>query len=229
MKQLGASLLVLVCLSGCNAAADDTAGIQVLGRGMVEVAPDMGYVDLYVRREGPSADALKQELDTVVRAVLELTRQLAIAERDVTATAISITPRYRRRDKETVVEGLVATRTISITLRELDRFGELLNRALSLGVNNVNPMRLDTSRRSELEDEALDLAMSDARREAARVAAGFEVTLGQVTRVQVSSHTPQPRELARAAVMSDAGTDISVGVIRIERSLQATFAIGRGD
>jgi uncharacterized protein YggE len=186
----------------------------------------MGYVRLQVRREGTSADALKQELDSVVGAVLDLTARLGIEARDVTATAVTISQRYRRRDNEMVMEGLTANRTVSVTLRDLDRFGDLLNESLELGVNNLDPIRLDTSRRDTLEDEALDLAMEDAKREASRVAAGFSVTLGPVTDVQVGGHSPRPTpEVATMAMRSDSAMPVSPGVIRIERMVQATFAI----
>ena len=36
--------------------------------------------------------------------VLDLARRLDIEERDVTATAVTINPRYRRRDNESVVD-----------------------------------------------------------------------------------------------------------------------------
>ena len=227
MKPL-TKILFLFALAACGPVGADTpAGIHVSGRGTVEVAPDMGYVRLHVRREGTSADTLKQELDTVVGAVLDLTSQLGIAARDVTATAVSINPRYRRRNNESVVEGLIASRTVSVTLRDLDRFGELLNQSLAVGVNNLDPIRLETSERDALENQALDLAMQDAAQEAARVAAGFSVALGPVTDVQVGAHSARPTEAAAMsmALRADSEMPFSPGVIRIERFVQATFAI----
>lgn len=205
--------------------ADISNGIHVNGLGSVEVVPDMGYVTLHVRREGTSAAMLKKDLDSVVQKVIALTDKLGIDATDVTAAAVSVNPRYRRRDNESVVEGLIATRTVSITLRELDEFGPLLNESITLGVNNVDPIRLDTSRRAALEDQALTLAMEDAQQEAARIAAGFGVELGPVSNVQVGFHSPRP-EMRAAGLMADSsGSDFSPGLIRIERSLQATFAI----
>ena len=107
---------------------------------------------------------------------------------------------------------------------DLDRFIDLMNQALSLGANNVDPIRLDTSKREALEDEALSLAMADAKAEAARVADGFGVTLGPVTSVQVGAHSPRP-EAMRAMSYADSAPSFSTGLIRINRSLSATFAI----
>lgn len=224
---LRALWVTLACVVSLAVHAETPAGIHVSGRGTLEVEPDMGYAQLQVRREGMDAGALKGELDGIVRDVLVLTKQLGIAERDVTATAVSISPRYQRKNDEVVVAGLTATRSIQVTLRDLDRFGDLLNGALDLGINNLDPIRLDTSERAALEDRALTLAMEDAAREAARVAAGFGVTLGPVSDVAVEQHGPRPAEMAlRAASFADApGGDFSPGVITIERFVMATFSI----
>lgn len=215
--------LFTLCLA-CPVLAEQSSGIHVSGRGTLEIEPDMGEVVLNVRREGTRAAALKTELDRVVSAVLKLSRELGIDKRDVTASALSITPRYQRRDNESVVEGLIASRRIEITLRDLDTYGDLLNESLALGVNNTDPIRLDTTEREVLEDRSLVLAMEDARAEAAKVAAGFDVELGPVTDVQVGGHSPRP-EAMRSMAMDSGGGDFSPGVIRVERFINATFSI----
>lgn len=201
-------------------------GIHVAGQGMLEVEPDMGYVQLHARREGQDPAALKRELDEVIRAVLKLTDRLGIDPKDVTAAAVSITPRLRHQDGETLVDGLIASRTLDVTLRKIDQFGELINGALELGINNVDPIRLDSSRRDALEDEALVLAMADAQAEAARVATGFGVPLGAVIDVQVGGRMPAPGFASGMMMRAEAGGgSFSPGLIRIERSVDATFGI----
>lgn len=222
LSLLGVALLWALSLS---AQADTPAGVHVSGQGTLEVAPDMGYVALHVRRDGTDAATLKRDLDKVVRGVLALTKQLGIAERDVTATAVSISPRYQRRNDEMVVTGLTASRSIEVTLRDLDRFGDLLNGALDLGVNNLDPIRLDTTERASLEDRALTLAMEDAAREAAQVAAGFGVALGPVSDVTVEQHSARPKEVRMMAMADTGGGDFSAGVITVERFVMATFSI----
>ena len=219
------SILVLGLTLASAPARAQIEGVHVSGHGSVEVEPDMGHVLLHVRREGQNASELGKELDDVVRAILELTRELGISRRDVTAAAISINPRHRRSNNETVVDGLIATRTIALKLRNLDRFSALMNRSLAAGVNNVDPIRLDSSRREALEDQALKLAMEDAKAEAARVAQGFSLALGPVIDAHVGGHTPRPQAAAMMMRESAGAGAFSPGIIRIDRFVQATFAI----
>ena len=221
------TLLVATLLTTAMAATvlAQSNGIHVSGQGSLEVEPDMGSVSMHVRREGSDPAELRREIDKVVRAILKLVRNLKIAESDVTTAALSINPRYRRRDSETVVDGVIATQTILITLRDLDLFGRLLNRSLAEGVNNVDPIRLDTSRRVELENQALEVAMKDAREEAARVALGLDLRLGQALNVQVVSHSLRP-QMALMEMRSAGNSDtFNPGLIRVERNVQVTFAI----
>jgi uncharacterized protein YggE len=221
-------LLAAVCLALFATAAQAADGIHVTGHGSLEVAPDIGTVRLHVRFEGADPGALKNQLDDIVTQVLKLAERLDIRPQDVAATLVSIQPRYQRRGSDTVVDGVVGTRTISVKLRNLDLFGTLLNEALAMGINNVDPLVLDSSRRRELEQEALDLAMVDALELADRVAEGFGVSRGEVLDVHVTAHSVMPtREIAAFSAARDS-SPFSAGVIRIERTVQATFAVPGG-
>lgn len=216
--------LLIVSQFAAAAAYAEPEGIHVSGRGVVEVEPDMAHLTLQVTREGQDAAALKKTLDEVTRAVLKLSRSLGIGAEDVTAAVVNIHPRYRRGSGPSVIDGVQASRTIAVVLRNLDRYGELMNGALELGVNSVSGTQLDTSRREELEKQALELAMLNAREEAQRVAAGFGVRTGLVLDVNVGARFVQPKLALRAMEMST-GDDFSAGLITIEREVQATFAI----
>jgi len=215
-------LLITMLLTSSAIAAE---GIHVSGRGMVETVPDMGIVNLHIRREGEDPAALEQAMNQVVADVLKLTRKMKVAERDVTAALVSIQPRYQRRDDETVLAGVTATRTVTVVLRKLTDFPALLTAALALGVNNVDPMQLDTSQRAALESKALDLAMADARARAEQVAAGFAVSCGKVLDVQVSSYSVAPKMAMMEMRMSADSDAFAPGQIRIEQTVDATFAI----
>ena len=178
-----AFLTLIAFAGGCTQAEQPSAtgGIHVYGQGTLEVEPDMGRVQLHVRREGSEADALTAELNQVVAAVIDLAKRSGIETRDIQATSLSITPRYQRRGDETVVDGLIATRSIDLLLKDLTVFPALLGEALASGVNNVDPIRLDSSERTAREDEALALAMEDAKAEAARMTSTTPVSISTST------------------------------------------------
>lgn len=220
-----AALLPAALLMAAPARAETPAGIHVSGTGEMLVVPDMARLTLEVRREGTDAAALKRELDAVTEAILELTDELDIERRDVTAAAVNVYPRYRRHDDETVPDGVVASRTVEVTLRALDDLGTLINGALERGANGVNGVALDASNRAELERRALDLAIDDAKAAAQQIAGRFEVTLGALVDASAGGQTPQPLRMAGMAEMKAADSAFSPGEMTIRRDVQATFSI----
>ncbi len=221
-----AALLLAVLVCG-GAAADAPNGIHVTGIGEIVVVPDMARLTLEVRREGRDAAALKAELDTVTAAVLELADELDISRRDVTAAAVNIHPRYQRHNEDERPEGVIASRTIEITLKDLERIGELINGALERGANGVRGVALDASNRVELEQQALDEAIDDAIREARQVAERFDVNLGLLQDAHTGNHQVQPLMMeAMSARSADQGS-FSPGEMTIRREVQATFGIRR--
>lgn len=215
----------VLALTGAVSAAEPAQGIHVNGVGEVQVVPDMARVSLEVRREGEDAAALKEELDTVTAAVIELTRTLDIESRDVTAAQVSVYPRYRRPDDEQPPPGVVATRSIDVTVRDLEHIAGLINGALERGANGVTGMVLDASNRPELERKALDLAIDDATREAQQMAKRFEVNLGKLLDATSTPHSAQPLRFAGMAEARVADKSFEPGELTIRRDVQATFGI----
>lgn len=219
--------LLIAALACAGAAAEGPNGIHVTGIGEIVVVPDMARLTLEVRREGPDAAALKADLDQVTSAVLELADELDIPRGDVTAAAVNIHPRYQRPNGDEQPEGVIASRTIEITLMELERIGELINGALERGANGVRGVALDASNRVELEQRALDNAIDDAVREARQVAERFDVNLGLLQDARTGNHQVQPLMMeAMSARSADRGS-FSPGEMTIRREVQATFAIRR--
>lgn len=225
-----ASLAGLVLLLPLGAWSEDAlSGIHVSGVGEVRVVPDMARLTLEVRREGTDAARLKSELDQVTAATLDLTRELDIPERHVTAAAVSIHPRYHHpRQGEPEQDGLIASRTIEVTVEQLDLLGELINGALERGANGVRDVQLDATNRTSLEQRALKLAIDDAVQEARRMAEHFEVELGLLKNASASRNQPQPMMRMTSMAESDGTPDsFAPGEMVIRRDVQATFGIRR--
>jgi len=210
--------------AGRDDAPHDGGLIAVTGTGSATAAPDLVRVQFAVTREGADAAALMAELDTVVANVLALGRELDIASGDITAAAVEVYPRYEQGD-ERRMQGVTASRSIQVTLRDLSRYGRLVDGSLGTGINGVSGVQLDVSNRGELEALALDRAIEAAREQAARVARGFVVTLDGVHRVDVDAGAqPAPMAMRRLAMESSGGS-FSAGDIEIQRRVRAQYRI----
>ena len=221
----GAALTAFVVGHTEVAMADTLEGIHVTGRAEIAVEPDMARMVLQVSAEAPDAVTVKQQIDSVTRSVLKLTDRYGIKRRDVTAAVVNLSINYQYDKNRRRADGMQGSRTINVTLRDLDDYGNFMNDALEVGINSISGVQLDTSKREKLEQEALDAAIRNARESAAHVAKEFGVELGPVKNVHVQPGHAEPRMMAMARSADAAGGDFSGGEIDIRRDVSATFSI----
>ena len=137
--------------------------------------------------------------------VLALTRSLKIDPRLVNATQVQVQPEYswNEKDRKQVLQGYVVSRQIEVTVKDLDQLGQLLEKAVDAGVNQVGDPQLDSSRRKELEREAMARAVQDARLNAGTLATAAGVKLGPVRNLNgQTSAMPVPMYRRQPVAMS---------------------------
>ena len=105
------------------------------------------------------------------------------------ATRINVQPEYNwdNNARERNLIGYFVSRQVEVELRDLEKLGQLLERAIDLGVNQVGDPRLDSSKRRDLEREALAKAVADARLNAEAVAKAAGAKLGTARTISANS------------------------------------------
>ncbi|HUO96693.1 MAG TPA: SIMPL domain-containing protein [Steroidobacteraceae bacterium] len=187
LRPWAAALAFLALAAVARAApADEVRQVTVVGRGEVRAAPDRATVTLGVHATAPTVEAARGEADRVVASLLAVARGLKLADADVRATGLSVSPDYDfgdgRRTRKLL--GYSVDRQVVVLLKDIDRLGELIERGLGAGANTASSPQLDSSRRAELEREALARAVGDARQNAAAIATALEATVGRVRAVR---------------------------------------------
>ncbi|HEY5810008.1 MAG TPA: SIMPL domain-containing protein [Povalibacter sp.] len=211
-KLLCAALLgAMLCGSAVAADNDEHPRIiAVSGQGEVQAEPDQAIVSLGVESRKPRLEDARAEVTKTVEAVLKLTRDLKIDQKYVRATRISVQPEYNwdTAAKERNLIGYFVSRQVEVDLRDLEKLGTLLEKATDLGVNQLGDPRLESSKRRDLEREALGKAVADAKLNAEAVAKAAGVKLGSARTISASSGfvpVPVTARMKTMAMASDAG------------------------
>jgi uncharacterized protein YggE len=209
-----AALSVLLLTSIWPAAFAQAPGeprprtVAVPGQGEVQAEPDRALVMLGIQARQLKLDEARAEVNQKVDAVLKLTRDLKIDSKYVRATRINIQPEYSYNKNARSLLGYNVTRQIEVDLRNLEQLGQLLERATDLGVNQLSEPRLDSSKRAELEREALAKAVADARLNAETLVKAAGGRLGPVRSMSASSNSvAPPMPFLRRAVVAEAAGD----------------------
>lgn len=203
------AMLALTILPG-QVMSDDTSNrvVTVSGRGEVSVEPDRAEISLAILVRGDQQQAAQREVDDTVEAVLRLTDKLGIARQDVRTTRLNINPEFRwdKSTNERVITGYTIQRTVEVMLTDLEKLGELMQRATSAGVNQVSPPVLGAKDEDRHRREALSRAAEDARLNADVLARTLGAKLGEVRRITSSDviHHPAPVRMESRAMMANA-------------------------
>lgn len=190
------------------------ARIIVSGEGSVTSAPDYAYVTIGAMTEGATAGAVTNANSRIMAAVGAALRNAGIAPQDVQTVHFSVQPVYASATSSSApkLSGFSVTNQFGVTVRQIERVGEVLDRAIGAGANDVGTIQFLHTDPSKTLDAARTAALADARRKAELYAHAAGLTLGAVSWIieeQISA--PQPRFLgarvAGASVPIAAGED----------------------
>lgn len=218
-RMLVLALASVAALAPLAASAQQQATpprIIVMGEGEAAAAPDMALLSLSVMREAPTARAALDANNEAMAAVIAAMKSSGIADRDLQTAGVQIQPRYNYLNKPdgTQVAELVAyqvTNTLSVRIRELARAGEILDKSVSLGVNQGGGIAFANDNPAPIIDEARRKAVTDALAKARTLADAAGVQLGRVLEITDMSY-PQPGPIMDKAVRFEA----AAGAVPVE-------------
>jgi uncharacterized protein YggE len=191
--------------------------IVVSGEGEATIAPDMALLSLSVMREAKTArDALDANNDAMAAVIAAMT-SAGNAARDRQTAGIQINPRYNYTNKpdgsqEAELVAYQVTNTLSVRVRDVDKTGDILDKAVSLGVNQGGGIVFTNDDPKATITEARKKAVADAVAKAKTLAEAAGVSLGRVLEITDQNVAPMPMPMnakafdaARGAVPVQAG------------------------
>jgi uncharacterized protein len=185
------------------AEAEQPRTVSVSGQGEIQAEPDRAFVTLGIEARKPKLEEARATVTKAVDSVLKLAAELKIDSKLVRTTRLTVQPEYNWEGnvRERKLIGYYVARQVEIDLRDLEKLGQLLERAVDLGVNQIGDPRLDSSKRRDLEREALAKAVADARLNAEALAKAAGATVGAPRTISASSGFVPPPAPMRAKVM----------------------------
>lgn len=182
--------------------------ISVTGEGEATMAPDIALLTISVMREAKTArDALTANNDAMA-AVIAAIKSSGVAENDLQTTGIQINPRYDYPQKpdggqEAVLAAYQVTNTLTVRIRDIAKTGEILDKSVSLGVNQGGGIAFSNENPAQAREEARKLAVADAIAKAKTLAEAAGVSLGNVLEISEMSFASPPMPLAQAKFRAD--------------------------
>lgn len=235
INSYAALLALFLGLVGLPVGASDQPEPRILvtGQGSANIAPDMAVLNLTVMREAATA---RKALDANSAAMAEVMAAMTaggIAEKDLQTANFAIQPRYnqppRKSDGERLAPRIVAytvRNSLTVRVRDINKVGEILDKSVTLGVNEGGNIHFTNDDPSAALTEARRNAVADALAKANTLADAAGVKVGDIVEISEQSYRPRSMPKARAEMAMDMGG--SVPVAAGENSYSVTVSITLG-
>ncbi|MFK7903099.1 MAG: SIMPL domain-containing protein [Nitratireductor sp.] len=212
--------------------SEQPATIQVSGTAKANVAPDMAIMRLGVLREAKTARAALNANNKAMAEVLASMKDAGIEERDLQTSNFYIQPRYVHHrpkkgeaQKPPRIVGYTVSNDLTVRVRDLTKVGEVLDKSVTLGVNNGGNIQFATDDPSAAIDKARENAMKNALKKAEILTSAANVELGDVITINENHSRPRPVQMARGKFMAEASMADQVPIAAGENSYSVTVNV----
>jgi hypothetical protein len=231
------SLILAACQtvpSGPTQSGELANTITVEGTGSLSLSPDTARISIGVQTEAENAQDAVASNNQRVEDVFAALEEFGIPEEDIQTVNFNIRQVEKRapgpetsslEGAEEQTQTYRVNNTVRVTLRDIDQLGSLLDQAVQAGANTVHGIQFDAENKTDANQQALELAIQDARAKAEVIAEAAGVELGDVVRVETRGGGPVFRAEMEEMEAASAGVPISSGQLDIQVSVQVSFAI----
>jgi len=231
------ALLALV-VSACGPttvnqqAAPPLRTVSVTGSGTANLTPDIAYMYVGVHTEKPSAAEAMDENNAQTQKMVQALKDFGIAAKDIRTTNFSIYP----QDKYDPMTGTptgqktyMVDNTVYVTVRDLDKLGDLLDTAVAAGANTVNSVQFDVADKETALKGARADAVKDAEAQAQELVDAAGVKLGEIQIINFTENSSYPIYNGKGggggAVAEAAAVPIQPGQLTFTVTVNMTYEI----
>ncbi len=179
--------------------------ITVTGVGTVEVAPDTASLSFGVYEQSESLETAQDAVTTRLEGIMAALTEQGVAEEDIQTTGYNVTVvnEYDRDGNLVGVIGYEVRSSITVTVRDIESVGSLLDSVVTAGANEVGSVSFYVEDTEAAANQARIAAIEDARAKADTMATASGVTIAGVYAIEEMS-SPQPLPIAYEQSLSDA-------------------------
>ena len=242
-QRTGVALLLLAAVAiaaiGCGDRTtqvesndDDAAdGITVTGEGKATAAPDMAIVSLGVTSRASTVAAARDQAATALEAILPSTKGNGVADQDLQTQNFSIQPEYNYNDGSPTLIGYTVTNTVSVKIRAIDDTSKIVDDAVTAGGNDtrIDSISFTIDDPKQLQEQARQQAVEDARNKAETLASAGGVDLGEALSISEGVTFQPPiyynESFRGAPAAADVATPIETGQLDVIINVTVRWAI----
>lgn len=199
--------------------------IKVWGEGSETAKADEAIISLGVVTKDKNIKKAKEENALLLNKIIEGLIKIGIDEEDIETAAYTITPMYDYQNGEKIFRGYEVKHILEISVKDINKAGEVIDVATKSGANVVNYIRFTVANPEFYYNKALEKAILNAKEKADVVAETLGVEINEIP-LRVTEN-PSDRgipyyEMSKLAA-TNSTTPIQLGSVEIKSRVSAVF------
>ena len=215
--------------------------ISVSGTGEVVAVPDVAVFTFEVREKGETVESAQNIATEKINNIKDLLDRSGVEEDDIKTTSYNVYPNYEWvesslcigrfdcEDKEQKISGYEVSQSTKVKVKDIELAGELIAKVGELGVSYISGMEFVIDEDKNLQEEARNLAIQDAKEKAKNRADSLGVKLGDLVSFyeeENGGRYPEPMYAESFSVKSDfAAPTLSPGEEKVSSKVSIVFEI----
>ena len=199
--------------------------ITVVGHGEASGSPDVFMATVGVSVRSRRIAGVMAEVKAKARAVIDAVLESGVAAEDVRTAWMSVHPQFDGNK----ITGYAADNSVRITVRELSKVSDVLDKAVSAGgeAAQLSGVSFDLQDSTDLSTQARERAFADAKARAEQYATLSDGTLGKVLRIDETGGHSNPSPRAEFAMLRAAGgPPVEAGQQTVSAEITVTWELG---
>ncbi|MCL6571421.1 MAG: SIMPL domain-containing protein [Bacillus sp. (in: Bacteria)] len=199
--------------------------IRVSGEGEMAIQPDSATVNLGVITENKELIISQQQNSHEVTKVINSLVELGIPRNQLQTFDYRIESNYDFEQGKQIFRGYKITHILQVKIDDLSRIGNIVDFAVQNGVNYVSNVQFIVKNKEPLYQQALILALNNARDKARTIAGTLRVTLLPTPNVIIEGgDTTQPFiNQSGTFVKATSSTQFEPGQLVVKARISADF------
>ncbi len=255
-SRLAAFTIYIVLMQSSYAFANTSEyGIEVRGQASVLVEPDSFALSIVITEQGRLTDKIRAVVDHKSNQVIAFAKQLGIKLSQINSARVSLRvvknnavinvhglsvnqslPNNQKskvfvstnpRENNNQLQYFELSRTITVNFEKIKDYDQFLNQVIKIGVSHISPLAMSVGDTNKYYQQALTLAIKNAKTKAQQIAIQSEQSLGRLVYVkELSSNHYRSRH--NASIMQASTTfehNSQVGNQLINASVLVKYSI----
>ncbi|GGG27632.1 SIMPL domain-containing protein [Pontibacter amylolyticus] len=205
--------------------------ISVNGIGEVKLEPNEVVITLGVETREKTLDQARKQTDKQAAAIIAYLRKQGVDAKDIQTSFVNLQPIYAGNEfGKAQPEFYLAQKTMTIVIKKINKFDELLSGLYDNGVNRIDNIYFKVSDIEKHRAEARKKAVADAKQKANALTAELGVKVGKVYSINEHTSNGSPR-MGYAKMSMDmemaqsGGPSIAGGEVIVTSNVSVSFVI----